>query len=194
MKKGDVIQLTVIILAFIIGFTAIQYFFYSVVNLVYLAGAGEFASAVSAPTIVILIVTVLECMLCWLLLVRSAKIADFIYEKTSMGTSFKIISQPNDLLYILLIITGFYFLLENLPVLIRGLVNAFRSKATSRFDVPEYNSHIDWTTTIIKLLLPAVLLMAARPIANYFAKNVREEPVVIGDDADNIGENEIIND
>lgn len=190
MKKGDAIQLTVIILAFIIGFTAIQYFFYSVINLIYLLSAGEFVAAASAATIVSLIVTVLEMVLCWLLLVKSAAIADFIYEKANIGTSFTIVSHPNDLLYILLIITGFYFLLDNLPTLVKGLVNAFRSKASSRFDIAEYNTHIDWTSTFIKLLLPVILLMAARPIANYFAGNVRDEPFLIGEDVDNIGDNE----
>jgi|GEM_PF-2076661 len=191
MKKGDVVQLIVIIIAFIIGFSAFQFFIDTVVHLLYILSVEEAGSNMLSPVIVTIIITLLQAVLCWLLLLRSSKIADFIYEKTGMGTSFKIVSRPNDLLYILLIITGFYFLLQHIPVLIKGLVNAFRSKATSRFDVPENNSNIDWTITCIKILVPAVLLMAARPIANYFANNVRDEPIIIGDNIDTIGENEI---
>lgn len=193
MKKGDIIQLTVIIIALIIGFNAIKFFIDTVVNVLYIISMEDMGRNLLSPLIVTILITLLQSALCWILLLRSAKIADFIYEKTGMGTSFKIVSQPNDLLYILLIITGCYFLLQHIPVLIKGLVSAFRSKATSRFDVPEYNSNIDWTLTFIKILVPAVLLMAARPIANYFAKSVREEPIIIGDDLDNIGEHETTN-
>lgn len=192
MKKGDTIQLTVIILAFIIGFGAFRFFIDAAVNLLIMISMDDVRSYFLAPVIVTVIVTLLQVVLCWLLLMRSAKIAAFIYEKTGIGTSFKIVSQPNDLLYILFIIVAFYFLLENLPVLIKGLVNAFRSKASSRFDAPEYDSNINWTALFIKLLVPAILLMAARPIANYFANNVTEEPVIAGEDMDAINENEMI--
>lgn len=190
MKKGDAIQLIVIILAFIAGFKTIDSLTYSIPGLVYLVGAGEFTATVAGPIFTSLLVAILQGVLCWLLLVRSGRVATFIYEKTNIGTSFKIVSQPKDLLYILFIVTGFYFLLQELPAVIKAFVNAFRSKATSRFEIPGYERPIDWTVTIIKLLLTAVLLIAARPIANYFAQNISDEPIVISDDIENIDRDE----
>jgi hypothetical protein len=192
MKKGDVIQLAIIILALIIAINSLQYFFDAVVGLLYAIGIGEFSLGTFSPAIVSLLVTLLYVAICWQLLTKSRSIADFIYEKANIGTSFKIISRPADLLFILFIVTGVYFLIENLPPLIKGMLHAFKTKGGSRFELPDYDKPTDWTILFIRLLLPLVLLMGARPFANYFAKNVDEEPVMIGEDIGDNDENEII--
>lgn len=193
MKKGDVMQLAIIILALIVGINSLEYLIGSVIGLVYLLGMGEYgANATSAsPTIISILVTLLYLAICWQLLVKSKGLADFIYEKTNIGTSFKIVSRPNDLLYILFIVTGIYFMIQHLPALVKGLVNAFTNKASGRYNPSEYERPADWLNVFVHLLLPVLLLMAARPMANYFAKNVQDEPVMIGDDIGNIDENEI---
>jgi len=183
MKKGDVIQLSVIILALIIGFQTIQYFLSAIIDIIYLVTGGEYVAGTLTPALSLLLIVLVQGCACWLLLTRSRGIADFIYEKASIGSSFKIISRPEDLLFILLIVAGIYFLLQNLPRLIETLVNAFRSKASS--DYLRYYEPIkpaNWTSILINLLLPLALLMFAKPIAAYFAKNISEEPTSIGDD------------
>ena len=168
-----------------------SYFITGIIGLVYAFAEGRFGLNMFAPTIVALLVTLLYAAICWQLLVKSKNVADFIYEKSAIGTSFKIISKPSDLLFILFIIVGFCFLLQELPFLIKAFVNAFKTKAGSRFELPDYDKPTDWTILFLKLLLPVILLMAARPIANYFAKNVSDEPVTIGDDIGNTDEKEI---
>ena len=193
MKKGDVVQLAIIILALIIAINSLQYFFGAMVGLIYAIGMGDFSLTTFSPAIVSLLVTLLYVAICWQLLTKSRSIADFIYEKTNIGTSFKIISRPGDLLFILFIAIGFYYLLENLPALIKGMVYAFKAKGGSRFDLyNNYDKPTDWTILFIRLLLPLILLMGARPFANYFAKNVDDEPVMIGEDIGDNDENEII--
>lgn len=193
MKKGDVLQLSIIILALIIGINSLEYLIGSVIGLVYLLGMGEYGGNASSasPTIISILVTLLYMAICWQLLVKSKNLADFIYERTNMGTSFKIISRPNDLLYILFIVTGIYFMIQHLPALVKGLVTAFTNKASGRYSSPGFERPADWLTVFVRLLLPALLLMAARPMANYFAKNVQDEPVLIGDDIGNLDDNEI---
>ncbi len=188
MKKADVIQLTIIILSLIIFINCLQYFFSAFVGVVYAIGMGEYGFTVYSSTITSILVTLLYAAICWQLLVKSRNIADFIYEKTGLGNSFKVISRPNDLLYILFIIVGFYYLMENLPAFVKGLVGAFKTKASNRLgSYTEYDKPVDWTIVFLRLLLPTILLMAAKPLSNYFAKNVSDEPVTIGED---IGDND----
>ncbi|MES2849366.1 MAG: hypothetical protein V4685_09940 [Bacteroidota bacterium] len=191
MKKGDVVQLVIIIMAIVIAITSLQYFIATIISFVYTIALGEYSFGVMSPTIVSLLVTLLYVAICWQLFVKSRTIADFIYEKANIGTSFKIISRPVDLLYVLLIVMGFYYLLQNLPALIKGLVNGFASKAGSRFIPDSYDTPTDWMMVCTKLLLPLVLLMAAKPFANYFAGNVDDEPITIGDDIGANTENDI---
>jgi hypothetical protein len=191
MKKGDVIQLTVIILALVIGFNSFQYFIEGIIQLLYAVAAAEYEVNVFSPAIISLLITSLYIAICWQLLLKSKSIAVFIYDKTNIGTSFKVVSRPNDLLYILLIAVGFYYLVQHLPALVSAVVNAFTTKASSRFTLSDYERPADWMNIFLRLLLPVILLMAARPLSNYFAKNVSDEPVMIGDDIGNIDENEI---
>lgn len=187
MKKGDVIQLAVIILALIIAINSLQYLVGSLIGLVYSVASTSLTFTVLIPTIISLLVTMLYIAICWQLLVKSRSIADFIYEKTGIGTSFKILSRPDDLLFILFIMLGFYFLLDELPVLIKAIVNAFKTKAAG---TEYYEKPADWGMLFIRLLLPTILLMAARPIANYFSRNISEEPVMVGDNIGNIQDEE----
>lgn len=158
----------------------------------YAIGVGDYGITGLSSVIINILVTLLYAAICWQLIVKSKSIAEFIYDKTNLGTSFKVISRPNDLLYILFIIIGFYYLLENLPMLVKAVVTVFKSKAVSKFDTyDQYEKPADWTILIIRLLLPCILLIAARPIANYFAKNVSDEPITIGEDIGNTNDDNL---
>lgn len=71
------------------------------------------------------------------------------------------------------------------------MVNAFTTKPCSSFTLFDYDSHPDWMNIFLRLLLPLILLMASRTLSNYFAKNVIDDPVMIGNDFVNLDENEI---
>ncbi len=68
-----------------------------------------------------------------------------------------------------------YFLLTDLPALIKAIINGFTSKASSKFDTYEPPRPADWMRIFIHLTLPLVLLMFAKPIAHYFAKDVSDD-------------------
>lgn len=187
MKKGDVIQFAIIIMSLVIAINSLQYFFSGMIGIIYAIALGEFNMATSSLTIVSLLVTLLYAAICWQLLVKSRNIADYIYEKANLGTSFIIVSRPNDLLYVLFIVMAFYYLLQHIPALVKGVMGGFISKAGSRFIPDTYEPPTDWKTIIISLILPLILLIAGRPIANYFAQNLSDEPITIGED---IGNNE----
>jgi hypothetical protein len=188
MKKGDVVQLAVIILALLLAYATLSYIIGGIAQMMYLLMPGDtYSGAWLTGMAGLLFAGLVQLLLSWLLLLRSRKIADFIYEKASIGTSFAVISRPADLLYVLLIVVGFYSLLENLPPVIKAVGTAFKSKATaSRFEMYEPVKPPDWATLFIRLLLPLILLMFAKPIASYFAQHVNEEPVSIGDNMEDI--------
>lgn len=185
MKKGNVIQLVLIIIALIIAFQTVYFFINAVTTLLYAIGSGDYGSNLT-PALTLFLIVLAQGTIAWLLITRSATIADSIYTKANAGTSFKIVSRPQDILFILLIVCGFYFLLSDLPALIKALVNAFSTKAAGRFNMYEQVQPPNWTLMFIKLLLPLVLLMFAKPIAAYFAKNLGGEPVSLEDDIDYI--------
>lgn len=190
MKKADVIQFVIIVVALVIGVSSMQYVFSAIVGLLYAIGSGGFNMTTSSITIVSILVTLLYAVICWQLLVKSKNIAAFIYEKANIDTPIKIVSQPADLLYVLLIVLAFYYLLQNLPALVKGSLNEFTRKAGSRFIPDSFEPPTDWAIIFVKLLLPLVLLIAGKPIANYFSQNVSDIPMTIGDDIEGFHEND----
>jgi len=182
MKKTDVLQLAIIIMAIIICVNSFQYVISAGIGIVYALGTGGYNITSYSPTIISLLVTLLYTAICWQLIVKSQQIASWLYEKSNVGTAFKIISHPEDLLFILFIITGIYYLVDQLPVFLSAVVSAFKTKASGNFGESNYGPPTNWTTLILRLVLPSVLLMAARPLAAYFAKNVSSEPITLGDD------------
>lgn len=185
MKKGNVIQLVLIIIALIIAFQTVYLLINAVATLLYAIGSGDYGNNLT-PALTLFLIVLAQGTIAWLLISRSATIADSIYHKANADNSFKIVSRPQDILFILLIVCGFYFLLSDLPALLKALVNAFSTKAAGRFNMYEQVQPANWTLMLIKLLLPVVLLMFAKPIAVYFAKNMGDEPVSLEDGIDHI--------
>lgn len=70
MKKGDVIQLAVIIMALIIAINSLQYLVGSLIGLVYSVASTSLTFTVLIPTIISLLVTMLYIAICWQLLVK----------------------------------------------------------------------------------------------------------------------------
>ncbi len=109
MRKNDVIQLAVIILGLIIAFLSIQYVLSVMGSMVYAFSAGDFSAASFSGVIPVMILAVLQGAISFIVVSKSKGIAATIYQRSGIGTGFKIISQPEDLLFVLLIIIGFYF-------------------------------------------------------------------------------------
>jgi len=184
MNKKTIVQLAIIITALVLGIFSIQYFLSSMMSLVAygLLSGASFGEGYFIPSLTNSLATFVQLALCWWLIKRSTDVANFICEQASFGQSLKVDSKPIDLLFILLVVLGIYFLISDLPAFIKAIIGAFRSKAPhNSFNFSEEQRPVDWLRLFITLLLPIVLLMFAKPISVYFAKDLSEEEIVITD-------------
>ncbi len=192
MKRSNVLQLTIVLIEIVFGilslpslFTLLASIFVSIFN-----SGGYDRSDVIIYNVFIALGISLQVFVCWLLIARSAKFAGFIQKKSGLVTGFNVISKPNAFLNILLIAIGIYLLLTNLSPLLKAIFENFKNKTTSGIQhLYDDAGAIDWTQIILNLILPLILLMFAKPIADYFAKNLSEEQISI---EETTGKNDLI--
>ena len=187
MKKADVLQLSIVLIGIVYGFVALQYILTSLLGiLLWVFGGGYGGEDLLTSSIPFLVSFLLKVLCCWLLIIKSGAIAEYFYKLSELGTGFKIVSKPNDLLHILLIVTGIYLLLSNLAPLLNAIFISFKQKMPRGTNgLFEDQRPIEWTSLILDILLPVVLLIFAKPISNYFLKYLNEEPISLEESFDN---------
>ena len=181
MKKADVLQLSIILIGIVFGFFTLQYILSSLYTVFFwIFGGGYGGEGYFSTTITIFAVAGLQAICCWLLITKSERIAALIYQRSKLGSTFKIVSKPNDLLYILLTAIGIYLLLSTLSPLLQAIFQSFKDAGSggirSLFDEPRPTN---WKQLILDIILPLILLMFGKPIADYFAKNLSDEEMII---------------
>lgn len=173
-------------MALVLAFFTLQQFVSSLILVViqFLAG-GSLGNGYFVSPLMIIFEALIKGVVAWILITKSADIAEFISVKANFNGSFTVRSQPSDLLYILLIVLGIYLLLNELPLFLKGILAEFRTKAPhSRFETPERLEPMDWTRTILDIILGSMLLMFAKNIALYFAKDLSSNSFSIKDDTE----------
>ena len=127
----------------------------------------------------------LQALCCWLLITKSDKLAAWFYRNSELGNGFKIVSKPNELLHVLLVAIGIYLLLSNLTPLLTTIFDSFKERSSRGIlDMNEDERPVQWARLLLNIVLPFILLMFAKPIADYFAKNIGEEPISIEESFD----------
>lgn len=186
MKRQNAIQLTIIIMALVLAFFTLQQLFSSLILVVlqFLAG-GSLGNGYFVSPLIIIFEALIKGVVAWILITKSGDIAEFISLKANFNGSMTVRSQPSDLLYILLIVLGIYFMLNELPLFLKGILAEFRTKAPhSRFETTERLEAMDWTRTILNMILASLLLMFAKPISVYFAKDLSNNSIIIQDETE----------
>ena len=186
MKKADVLQLTIVLIGIVFGFVAVQYLLSSFYGVFAVLFSDEIGSGSYFPGVVSIFALVgLQALCCWLLITKSDKLAAWFYRNSELGNGFKIVSKPNELLHVLLIAIGIYLLLSNLTPLLTTIFDSFRERGSrGLLDMNEDERPVQWARLLLNIVLPFILLMFAKPIADYFAKNIGEEPISIEESFD----------
>ena len=194
MRKSDTLQLVIIILSIVMGFSALQSFITSVLSFLFILtneGGGVRYTSTVAPY---LLAGLLQAVTAWILLTKSKDLSLYFYERTGIGRSFRIMSNPADILFVLLIVLGIYMLISQLPLLLTAILDAFKSKAAAGYSTQDVHPG-DILTGVIRMLLPLALLMFTKPIANYFSDKMTTEEMVFSeegsDEADLLDLNEV---
>lgn len=182
MKKADVLQLAIMLVGIILGFITLQFIFSALFGiLAWLFTGGYAAENYLTPGMAAYVTILLQGLCSWLLITKSGSLAAYFYERSNLGTGFKIVSNIQSLLYIILVAIAIYLLISNLTPLISAVFKSFKEKATSNNFAQEDQRPVEWAGLFINILLPCLLLFFAKPIASFFAKNVNEEPLSIED-------------
>lgn len=186
MKKADVLQLTIVLTGIVFGFVAVQYLLSSFYGVFAVLFSDDTGSGSYFPGVVSIFALVgLQALCCWLLITKSDKLAAWFYRNSELGNGFKIVSKPNELLHVLLIAIGIYLLLSNLTPLLTTIFESFKERGSRGIlYMNEDESPVQWARLLLNIVLPFILLMFAKPIADYFAKNIGEEPISIEESFD----------
>lgn len=186
MKKADVLQLTIVLTGIVFGFVALQYLLsslYGISSMIF--ASGDSRDGYFSATISIFALVGLQVVCCWLLITRSGKLAAWFYRNAELGNGFKIITKPHELLHVLLIAIGIYLLLANITPVLTSIFDFFKDHSSHGIlSTQEDERPVPWTRLILNILLPFILLMFAKQIADYFAKNISEEPISIEESFD----------
>ena len=76
-------------------------------------------------------------------------------------------------------------MLNELPLFLKGILAEFRTKAPhGRFETPERLEPMDWTRTILNIIVASLLLMFAKQISSYFAKDLSGNSFSIKDETE----------
>lgn len=181
MKKADVLQLSIVLLALAIGFNALQYVLNSLLDFfVWLFSGAYGAEYYMTANIKFLVAMVVQCLACWWVIKKSAPLAKYVYKISDLGTGFKITGNPGSLLQLLIITLGIYLLIAQLPSFLSEIVRGFISK-TPRGDSGLFEDQrpVDWLKFIFDIALPVLLLIFSKTISDYFSKNIQEEAISI---------------
>jgi hypothetical protein len=185
MKKADTLQLAIVIVGIIFGFLTMQYIFSSLFGIFAWIFSGGYGENYLTQNITFYAVIGLQAICCWLLIIRSGKLAVWLYEKAELSNNFKIVSNVQSLLYIVLVAIGIYLLLSNLNLLASTILENFRNRVSNSVTGQQDQRPVEWIRLVMDIVLPGILLIFAKPIAGYFAKNIGEEPVIIEELFDN---------
>ncbi|MEP6675524.1 MAG: hypothetical protein ABJA78_10220 [Ferruginibacter sp.] len=186
MKKGNIIQLTIIITGIIIGFEMLQ----SIISLIwymftiYMESYSERGG--TGYLLMNILLVLIQLTACVLLISRSGKITAYITKKAGTSFSLSFITRPKELLQVFLIGMGIYLLVANFPPLLSKLILLFRAKGTGILENVTYNPGTDWISLALKTLLPVILIVYAREIAEYFGRKINDEPITLDQQIDEI--------
>ncbi len=181
MRKSDTLQLVIIVLAVVTGFTALQSFTMAVFSFVFSFMDENVGGRYAGTVLPYLLTGLLQAVTAWIILTKSKDLALYIYERTGIGRSFRITSNPADVLFILLIVLGIFMLISQLPTFLSAILDAFKSKVASGYSSLEPGS-TSLGLSFVRLLLPLILLMFTKQVTNYFADKMTPEDIIIEED------------
>jgi hypothetical protein len=185
MKKDNVLQYAVAITGIIFGYQLLQSYLFIILSLVGWVVDGGRGNSEYLPGLLDILALLLKTLLCWLLIIKSGKIAAYIIDKGNVGTQLNINIRPAALLQILFISIGLYFFIASLPLLLNDLLDSLREKNGIEV-LGRSNVVANRFFLLIQTVLAALAMGLSKPLSAFFAKQIDEAPISITQNIDNI--------
>ena len=180
MKKHALIHLVIVIIAVQAMYEGLSYFAINIYSFIeHLFYPAEQGSNYASPFY--FLASAMSMLLGYILLVKSAAIAEFIGTKSGLPDSLRIKTNLEELLCLLIIFLSLGRLLLHLPYFINDIVTEFMSKASRHGTEDVYrngvtykgsSSTLKWTILILQLVIPLLMLIYSRAIAGYIARRL----------------------
>jgi len=176
MKKTDLIQLVILVIALLLGYNALQTLPYMIWLLYHWLGEGLTLSG-QFPNTVINFLFFAFYIIGAIILIRKSKIlSQKIADLASFSSDINITVKKNDILYVTLIAMGTYILLTRLPKLLVNIYLYIReANKPFVYDGPNFTLPGETIAEFIIAIIFAIILIAyARPITQSLARRVEE--------------------
>jgi len=176
MYKSTLLQLILIVIGLFTAVTGVQYLVNNFATMIVWRSDYAMETALTG-----LLISGAYFLIAFFLISRSKEWADSISKISRVHGDFSITADPGQILYLILIGLSFYSLIREVPFFINRLYEGFAGKI-GRFSEPLYQQGLPderWILHILNVLVPLVIALSARPIADYFAARMTEDPIVI---------------
>lgn len=185
MKKDNLLQYAVAITGIIFGYQLVQSYLFIILSLVGWVMDGGRGNSGYLPSLLDLISLLVKILLCWLLIIKSGKIAGYIIDKGNIDTRMSITVQPATLLQVVFVSIGLYFFISALPVLINDLLDSLREKNGIEV-LGRSNVVANRFFLLIQTVLAALAMGLSKPLSAFFARQLDKAPISITQNIDNI--------
>ena len=176
MYKSTLLQLIFIIIGLFTAVSGVQHLVQNFITIIVWN-----PDSISGSALMGLLMSGSYFLIAFFLITRSKEWGDTISKRSRLHGDFSINAHPSQVLYFILIGLGSFSLLREVPSFIYHLYEAFAGKV-ERFTEHLYRQDIpgeSWPLLILKVLVPLIIILSARPIANYFAARMTEDPIEI---------------
>jgi len=176
MYKSTLLQLILIVIGLFTAVSGVQYLTNNFIAIVVWRSDNIMESALMG-----LLTSGAYFLIAYFLVSRSKDWANYISSLSRLHGDFSINAEPGQIIYLILIGLGFYSLIREVPFLINRMYEGFAGKV-ERFSEQLYrqnDSRENWILHILKVLVPLIIVLSARPIADYFGARMSEEPFEI---------------
>jgi hypothetical protein len=179
MKRSQLIQIAIIAVALLFGYKAIESITVTLITLLYEFGdRGGFGNSFILQYLVL---TAIYFLVFFLSIRYNRQIAAYI-DKGQANTpvdseKVNIVLEQRSVLFIVIIAICLAHLLEEIPVLIVSIYKSFKREAGS---IPfGSETDISFKNTAVKFVFTLIILLCARPISDWFNKQLATEKPVI---------------
>src|SRR5882757_6116934 len=176
MKKFDLVHSTILIVAILSGYTALESILYLLSSIVYTTDSSAYVQRQLPDSVLYsLLVTLIYAITCIALMKNARKFAAMLLKEEPEGTGEDQARLPLDrrnLLLVLFIGMGLYSLIQYLPYVIRDLIDFFQQKINAdqlRVRIPNKGTLV---VELLRVTIGAFLLYAAPTLADLTLKHV----------------------
>jgi hypothetical protein len=175
MKKIDLVHTAILIVAILAGYSAIEYLFYVMANLVYSISPYFSFERMFYD----LLMVILFSIACAVLVKNGRKYAGLILKDEPEGSwdeAARLQLDRRNLLLVLFIGLGLYTLIQYLPYVLNDLFQLYRDKVSSGLDKQSDSKKAPLVIEMMRVTIGAFLIYAAPALTDFIIKKIAVRP------------------